>query len=100
MRYGRGLRLPRSKCLRDQSPLPPQPHTLAACGHPSIVHGGAIASVLDDTFGVLFFASRLGNGFTANLNVNYRKPLAAGTDVTVHVAVDRVEGRKVRDGET
>jgi acyl-coenzyme A thioesterase PaaI-like protein len=28
-----------------------------ACGHPHIVHGGAIASLLDDSFGTLFLSS-------------------------------------------
>lgn len=67
-----------------------------ACGHPRIVHGGAIASILDDAFGVLFYAAKVGNGFTANLHVDYRKPLPAGTDVHVFTRIDRVEGRKVR----
>lgn len=67
-----------------------------ACGHPRIVHGGAIASLLDDAFGCLFFAARVGNGFTAKLEVNYRRPLPAGTEVHILTHIDRVEGRKVR----
>ncbi len=34
---------------------------------------------------------RLGSGFTANLNVNYRKPLPAGTNVVVHANIERTE---------
>lgn len=64
-----------------------------ACGHPRIVHGGALASVLDDTLGTLFLASGR-NGFTANLSVDYRKPLPAGTDVFVQATIDRVETSK------
>ena len=67
-----------------------------ACGHPHIVHGGAIASLLDDAFGCLFFAARVGNGFTAKLEVNYRRPLPAGTEVHILTRIDRIEGRKVR----
>lgn len=62
-----------------------------ACGHPHIVHGGALASLLDDVFGVSFFASKLGGGFTANLTINYRKPLPAGKDVLVMATIDRIE---------
>lgn len=62
-----------------------------ACGHPQIIHGGAIASLLDDAMGTLFLSARLGNGFTANLNIDYRKPMAAGTPVVVEAGVDRVE---------
>jgi acyl-coenzyme A thioesterase PaaI-like protein len=61
------------------------------CGHPSIVHGGTLAAVFDDTFGALFVASRLGNGFTANLSVNYRKPVLAGTPLVLEGRIDRVE---------
>jgi acyl-coenzyme A thioesterase PaaI-like protein len=64
-----------------------------ACGHPRIVHGGALASILDDALGTLFLASGR-NGFTANLSVDYRKPLPAGTDVFVQATIDRVETSK------
>ena len=47
--------------------------------------------MLDDTFGVAFFAAKLGGGFTANLTVNYRKPLPAGRDVYVKATIDRIE---------
>ena len=33
-------------------------------------------------------------GFTANLHVNYRKPVFVGTTVVIECALDRVEGRK------
>jgi acyl-coenzyme A thioesterase PaaI-like protein len=61
------------------------------CGHPTIVHGGATAAIFDDTFGALFISSRQGNGFTANLTVNYRKPVIAGTHLVLEAHVDRVE---------
>ena len=62
-----------------------------ACGHPQVVHGGAIAALLDDVFGCAFFASSMGQGFTANLTVDYRKPLRPGRTVHVRAAVERVE---------
>jgi 3'-phosphoadenosine 5'-phosphosulfate synthase len=61
------------------------------CGHPAFIHGGAIASVCDDAMGMLFLSSGHGSGFTANLNVNYRKPIPAGTNLAVVCSVDRVE---------
>ena len=36
-----------------------------------------------------------GRGFTANLDVNYRKPLPCAQRVVVHARIERVEGRKV-----
>lgn len=62
-----------------------------ACGHPQIAHGGAIAALLDDVFGAAFFAAKLGVGFTANLSVQYRQPLPAGTEVVIRAEIDRVE---------
>lgn len=41
------------------------------CGHPTIIHGGAIGVVLDETLGWLFILTS-GVGYTANLNINYR----------------------------
>lgn len=40
-------------------------------------------------------ARSIGNGFTANLNIDYRAPVAAGSDIRIEVEVDRIEGRKV-----
>lgn len=82
-----------------------------ACGHPKFVHGGAIATVFDDCMGSLFFAARyecvyffrfkvhavyrVGNGFTAKLETNYRHPIPAGTNVKLIASVQKVDGRKV-----
>ncbi|GJP51873.1 hypothetical protein CLOM_g11000 [Closterium sp. NIES-68] len=63
-------------------------------GHPEVVHGGATAFAFDETFGVLFAMLGVGHGFTANISVNYRKPLPAALTACMHVALDRVEGRK------
>ncbi|CAI6005630.1 unnamed protein product [Closterium sp. NIES-65] len=63
-------------------------------GHPQVVHGGATAFAFDETFGVLFAMLGVGHGFTANISVNYRKPLPAAFTACMHVALDRVEGRK------
>ena len=66
-----------------------------ACGHAGLVHGGAIAATFDDAFGALFFSLEMGKGFTARLEVNYRKPIPAGTSLRVVTSVESVEGRKV-----
>jgi acyl-coenzyme A thioesterase PaaI-like protein len=62
-----------------------------ACGHPRLVHGGALAAVLDDAYGTLFMHCGLGSGFTANLSVDYVRPVPAGARLEVLVRVDRVE---------
>ncbi|KAG9413146.1 hypothetical protein AC1031_016169 [Aphanomyces cochlioides] len=65
------------------------------CGHKGIVHGGCIATVFDELFGWTMYWTSDKVGFTANLSVNYRKPLLAETSGIVHVEIDKLEGRKL-----
>lgn len=54
----------------------------ALCGHPNVVHGGVLATLLDEGLGWLVIA-RLGKGVnavTARLEVNYRRPVIALND--------------------
>merc|ERR1711901_15374 len=64
-------------------------------GHPNIVHGGATAALLDNSFGYAFFAANVGNGFTANLNIDYRAPIITGSKIILTTRASKVEGRKV-----
>ncbi|MFN8374257.1 MAG: dual specificity protein phosphatase family protein [Anaerolineae bacterium] len=60
---------------------------------PTVVHGGAISSILDEAMTVAAFeAQRM--GVTANLNVNFRAPVPIDTVITVTAAVERIEGKK------
>jgi len=36
-----------------------------------------------------------GNGFTANLNINYRKPITVGSKIILTARAKKIEGRKV-----
>ena len=54
----------------------------------------------DDTLGLCYYTLSnkrdMGPGYTANLDVNYRKPMPCGRKKVLFTAtVDRVEGRKV-----
>ena len=72
------------------------------CGHPGIIHGGFTAAILDEMLGWASFAERdkvFGEGsgaliFTANLSVNYRKPMPAYRSYIIDVKVTRVVRRK------
>ncbi|ORY51452.1 hypothetical protein BCR33DRAFT_694303 [Rhizoclosmatium globosum] len=66
-------------------------------GHAGIIHGGLIAAFFDDAFGSIFFQQMKARhtGVTANLSVNYRAPMPAGTNVVFVLWVEREEGRKV-----
>lgn len=65
------------------------------CGHPGIVHGGYLATVLDEGLARSAFAALPHHvGMTANLNINYRAPCKAGQYIVLRGEVTRSEGRK------
>ncbi|XP_013915523.1 PREDICTED: acyl-coenzyme A thioesterase THEM4-like [Thamnophis sirtalis] len=63
-------------------------------GPSGFAHGGAIATILDSTVGgsVIFITHKV---VTANLNINYKSPVALGSVVLVDSRVDKIEGRKI-----
>ncbi|KAF3910227.1 hypothetical protein ABW21_db0203235 [Orbilia brochopaga] len=65
------------------------------CGHPGIVHGGLLATLLDETLARCSFLALPNKvGMTANLNVNYRAPCKANQFVIIKAETTKVEGRK------
>ncbi len=63
-------------------------------GPPGCLHGGMIASVLDQVLGSA--PARIGMpGMTAYLNTTYRRPTLLGTELTCHAWVHEVDGWKV-----
>lgn len=64
-------------------------------GHPGIVHGGILALMLDDVMGFGFWALGVPMAVTANLNINYRQPVMAGSEVKLNVYLTGQEGRKL-----
>jgi 3'-phosphoadenosine 5'-phosphosulfate synthase len=65
------------------------------CGHPGIVHGGLLATILDEGLARCCFAALPNKiGMTANLNINYRAPAPAGAFVVLRAKTTKVEGRK------
>ena len=70
---------------------------LDLCGHAGMIHGGLLATMLDEGMarcGAAALPSRM-IGVTASLTVNYRKPVKAGSYVVLKAEVTRSEGRKV-----
>lgn len=65
------------------------------CGHPGIVHGGLLATMLDEGLARCCFKALPHNiAVTANLNINYRKPTPAGSFLVLRAETTKVEGRK------
>ncbi|CAM9621809.1 unnamed protein product [Phaeothamnion confervicola] len=67
----------------------------ATRGHPQLVHGGIAALIFDNLFGWAMFLGGTTHVFTANLQVDYVKPLPCDTVCLVSVGLDRREGRKL-----
>jgi 3'-phosphoadenosine 5'-phosphosulfate synthase len=65
------------------------------CGHPGIIHGGFLATMLDEGLARCCFAALPNKvAMTANLNINYRSPAPADTFVVLRAQTIKVEGRK------
>jgi acyl-coenzyme A thioesterase PaaI-like protein len=63
-------------------------------GPPGIVHGGALASVIDEAMTAAVFAAGY-LAFTVNLNLDYRVPVMVGVLVTIQARLDVVDRRKL-----
>ncbi|XP_066270557.1 acyl-coenzyme A thioesterase THEM4-like [Branchiostoma lanceolatum] len=63
-------------------------------GPPGHVHGGALATMLDAVIGTCVHDALEGFWLTANLNINYKKPVPLGSTALFHAKVDRQDDRK------
>lgn len=65
------------------------------CGHPGILHGGLLATMLDEGM-VRACVPALPHrvGMTASLDINYRAPAMAGNYLCLRAKTIKVEGRK------
>lgn len=65
------------------------------CGHPELVHGGLLATLLDEGLASCCFAALPHEiGVTAKLEINYRKPAQAGNYFVLSARTTKVDGRK------
>ncbi|XP_006168458.1 acyl-coenzyme A thioesterase THEM4 [Tupaia chinensis] len=62
-------------------------------GAPGFIHGGAIATMIDATVGMTALIAG-GIVMTANLNINYKRPIPLCSVVVINSQLDKVEGRK------
>lgn len=64
-------------------------------GHPGIVHGGLLATMLDEGLARCCFPALPNKvGVTANLNIDYRRPAPAGSYFVLRATTTKVDGRK------
>ena len=65
------------------------------CGHAGLVHGGAMATLLDEALARCCFQALPNKvGMTANLKIDYRRPMPAGSFAVIKCVTTGVEGRK------
>ncbi|KAI8343602.1 HotDog domain-containing protein [Chlamydoabsidia padenii] len=65
------------------------------CGHDGIVHGGMLATLLDEVLALVAIPALPNHiGFTANLNIDYRRPVKSDQWLVMRGKLDRSEGRK------
>ncbi|GAA6009626.1 hypothetical protein JCM10207_004130 [Rhodosporidiobolus poonsookiae] len=65
------------------------------CGHEGVVHGGLLATVMDEALGRTALQSLPTNiGVTATLTIDYKKPTFANQYLVVRTELERQEGRK------
>lgn len=65
------------------------------CGYAQVVHGGLIASVLDEAMAWAVKRQMGEWAFTADFQVRYKKPVAPGRDYHVKARVSEPEGRLI-----
>ncbi|KAL1638796.1 hypothetical protein SLS58_008610 [Diplodia intermedia] len=67
----------------------------ALCGHPGVVHGGLLATLLDEGLARCCFPALPNKiGMTASLTINYKAPCRAGQFIVLRAETTKVEGRK------
>lgn len=65
------------------------------CGHAGIVHGGLLATIVDEGLARCCFPALPNKvAVTANLNINYRSPAFANNSFVLKAETVKVEGRK------
>ncbi|GAA5826631.1 hypothetical protein JCM11251_002827 [Rhodosporidiobolus azoricus] len=65
------------------------------CGHEGVVHGGLLATVMDEALGRTALLSLPTNiGVTATLTMNYKKPTFANQYLVIRTQLERQQGRK------
>ncbi|KAK3066265.1 hypothetical protein LTR53_017459 [Teratosphaeriaceae sp. CCFEE 6253] len=67
----------------------------ALCGHPGIIHGGLLATMLDEGLARACFPALPNKvGVTASLKIDYRVPCPAESYIVLRAQTTKVEGRK------
>lgn len=64
-------------------------------GHVGTIHGGILSLLIDDLLGYAFEALGIPYAVTANLSIDFRSPVPAGSKVKLRAVLTGWEGRKL-----
>jgi len=94
---GKLASVPLTRVKRDESESLTFIHVgRSVCGHDGIVHGGLLATLLDEGMGRTAINNLPGRiGFTANLSLNYLAPTKADQFIVLTTKLTDLQGRKV-----
>jgi len=62
-------------------------------GAPGLVHGGLLATLLDETMGAVVHGGKV-TRVTAQMTLRYRRPTPVGTDLVCRARLGETEGRR------
>ena len=65
-------------------------------GYRDFVHGGVVATLLDEAMGWALVHASGNYGVTRNLQVNYRRPIAVDRSIVLRGKILEIDGRSVR----
>lgn len=88
--------LPLVRCKKDDSESIVFIHLgRGLCGHDGIIHGGLLATLLDETLARTAISNLPDKiGVTANLSLNYRAPTKADQWIVIRTRLEATKGRK------
>lgn len=64
-------------------------------GFPGVLHGGILASLLDESMAWALWAFDRALGVTGKMEMRYRRPVPAGMPLVVLARVERARGRRI-----
>jgi len=64
-------------------------------GYQGVVHGGILATLLDEVMAHAVLRAAEGNAATAQLEIRYRQPARVGEILRLEAAVSRASGRRI-----
>lgn len=63
---------------------------------PGVIHGGIVATILDETLAQAVYRAGLVSAFTTGLRIRYGRPMETGVEYTAHAEITKRDEHSVR----